>query len=820
MQSKSHVWSWLWVIAICAGLLIGARYLKPKPSDATSENSNSNISNCVVPRTLNLARQKQNSLETYNQDISEKEILDFYKSHTRETISPETFQHLEVMIRENVLRKLWADGSQESSTASILSHAAMTAAIQKHFPHETLTNADVVLFPEDSNLRIIVAEPASDFFRDTARHWKWIGDVAEELTSENDSFKELDIYAAEELSEFLSVLAVGAAELAAADSQDGVISSAALNSVFEKFASSTSDVVLPRNSNVGYSEIAKKKLQSELPEALFKEVTSDSNINFAHRSKRSFADRRAILTVPLGLAGGGVAANDFNGDGKADIYFAGRDGGATYVALGNGAFKNVTQTSGIKSDDESRAGYFVDFDNDGDNDLFITFVGARNRLFENDGSGHFTDVSDETGLLDDEFISHEAVWFDMDNDGLLDLYVANFGNWLGGDSPTLGRLNSNAPPNRLYRQQVQDGKHVFTEVAADMGVDDRGWTHCVGAFDFDHDGWADLFSINDFGASLVYKNIDGKGFKEVSRELHMDDIYNGMSFTLLDLYNDSNFSIYISQIMKLTHRQRYRRPTENTSIQFDPTKKDNLRILVTNRLFTRAFESRFRDDHDYRIEPASLGWSWDVSGLDYENDSDIDLLVLNGTESAAPTAPEKKNDPDYVGGRGYLSKFDYEQNVFFIQENGYFYDYSLKNPIAFLGNSRSSTFVDFDDDGDLDVIVTNYDSNAKVFKNLQQSKNNWIRLQLQGTQSNRNAIGATVHLQFDQQQRFGTVVSGSGFLSQKQYELHFGLGTAEKVETVTIKWPSGIKQELKDVAVNQTHRIIENAPEPSDAPGN
>ena len=177
-----------------------------------------------------------------------------------------------------------------------------------------------------------------------------------------------------------------------------------------------------------------------------------------------------------------------------------------------------------------------------------------------------------------------------------------------------------------------------------------------------------------------------------------------------------------------------------------------------------------------------------------------------------PASEEQKKDPAFVNGRNYLAKFNYEQNVFFIQEDGYFYDWSALNPIAFFGNSRSSTFVDFDDDGDLDVVVTNYSSKAKVFKNLQQSENNWVRFRLEGTRSNRNAIGAVAQLQFGDQQRFGTVVSGSGFLSQKQYELHFGLGAAEKVDSVTVQWPSGIKQKLTDIAPNKLHRIIEEVP--------
>ena len=799
-----------WVAAILASIaIVGIGYFAGSRNTAPAPAAEKKLEKIWLSKTKGLAKNKQRSLETYNQEISTKELLNFYRLHTGRSLSQDAYSELDRLMMQDVVRMLWLQCSESEASDTTILHRAMVESIHHSFPHKTLTNADVILFPDDSKLRCIVSEPASDFFRDTARHWKWIADWTELVSDDERSadFKELDAYAAEELSEFLSVLAVGVVQLAAEDSNDGELNVGEVQAAFAKIKQYSPDVVLPETRSVGFSDSVKLELQKQMPTKLFEE-SSDSGIDFVHTIKPQHQEARTRLAIPLGIAGGGVSVGDSDGDDLLDVYLAGDGGGALFRNLGAGKFEDATKAAGIKLDGESRAGYFVDYDNDGDQDLFITFVGAPNRLLNNNGEGTFVDVSKEVGLMNEDFVSHEAVWFDMNNDGLLELYVGNFGQWLAGHSPTIGRINSNAPPNRLYIQQVVDGEHKFVESSAKLGVDDRGWTHCVGVCDVDLDGWPDLFSINDFGASKLFRNIEGKRFEEASKEFHLDDIYNGMSFTLLDLNHNSNFSIYVSQIMKLTHRQRYSRPSEATKVQFDPTKKDNLRVLVNNRLFNKAFESSYRDDHNFLIEPAKLGWSWDVSGLDYENDSDLDLLVLNGTESLVPTNLSIKNR-NYIGGRSYLAQFDREQNRFFIQEDGYFYDWSEQNPVAFPGNSRGSSFFDADDDGDLDIVVSNYDAASKVFINLQDSGNNWVNLKLQGTKSNRNAIGAVVEIKFDGQSRFGVVVSGSGFLSQNPYALHFGLGKAERIDQVIVKWPSGIVQEIDGLEINSRHVVVE-----------
>ena len=802
--------SWFVVALLCAALLALGYFLRPanRTVDPNEPSKSRTSPQLQLPRTVQLARRKQQSLETYNGIISLEELLAFYRQHTKHIVNKDAYEKLDELMLSEVVQTLWKESSAIAK-GNRIQHGEMYQVLQQHFAHDTLTNADVILFPADSNLRSIVSEPVSDFFRDTARHWKWIAEFGESITeADGKDYKELDAYAAEELSEFISVLAVGVVELATSKSKDAVIEAEEISNVFASYKKYAPDVVMPRPAESRFSEQKKKEILASLPNPMFEEITKQTGIQYIHKPDAENQDKRIKLAVPLGIAGGGVSASDFDADGKTDIYFAGNHGGVLYQNLGDAKFEDVSEAAGLPSKGESRAGYFVDYDNDGDQDLFITFVGTRNRLLQNDGQGKFLDVSDEVGFLDDAFISHEAVWFDMNNDGLLDVYVANFGNWLGGDSPTLGRINKNAPPNRLYRHELVEGKHRFVEIGEQLNLDDRGWTHCVGAYDIDQDGWQDLFSINDFGASFVYRNINGEKFQEVSRELHLDDIYNGMSFTLLDLNHDSNFSIYITQIMKLTHRQRYRRPNEETPIQFDIDKKDNLRILVDNRLFSKAFESSFRDDHQFLIEPADFGWAWDASGFDYENDSDLDLIVLNGTESATPNNQQIRNKA-YISGRKYLTKFNFARNVSLIQQDGYFYDVSDRSPVSFFGNSRGTTFLDLDDDGDLDVVVSNYNNKQKIFRNNQNTSNNWIRFALTGTQSNRDGIGSVVEIKFGDQTRYGIVVSGSGFLSQKPYELHFGLGEATKLESATIKWPSGQVQELSDLEVNKLHEVVE-----------
>ena len=781
----------------------------------------------LLPRTRALIAQKTGSLEAYNLAVSETELVEFFNQHVDgHAVTAETFTSMTDLVMGDILPMLWRDSQQESSDSRFISHRAMASVIGKHFPRRVLTNADVILFPQHRDLRIVVAEAPQDHFRDSGWHWRWIGQYLEGLSpNELRGLKELDIYAAEELSEFLSVLGVALIDLAARDVDklaerprtpaDVAINARSIRKTYERIKQRTKASLTSfakRDSRVAtrFSDQTKRRLAAALPQPMFRDVTQSVGIDFRHVPNRRLWLRRSDLEVPLGIAGGGVASGDFDGDGHLDLYFAGDQGGRLYRNVLGTHFEDASSAAGLRLEGESRAGYFIDYDNDGDLDLYVTFVWQSNRLYENDGSGVFQEITDQVGLTSSKTVTHEAIWFDMDNDGLLDLYTANFGTWTEGAVPTLGRINANAPPNLLYHHRLEEGRHQFVEVAEEMGVDDRGWTHCVGAWDFDQDGYLDLFSLNDFGASLAYRNLqgEGKGFLEVSRDLHLDAVYNAMNFTLMDITHDGQPSIYISQVMKLTHRQRYRKPTEKTAVVFTAKNLENLRTLVTNRLFCQRSETgTYEDLHDACLEPAELGWAWDASALDYENDGDLDLLVLNGTESNIPT--EDGASKRYLSGRLFLKAHAEQQNVMYVSEGGYFYDVSQDCPLAYKGNSRGSTFFDYDADGDLDVAINDYNGPARIFENLQNSNHHWVRFQLEGTRSNRDAVGARVEIRFGDQVRYDQVVSGSGFLSQNPTVLHFGLGGADQVDQLLITWPSGAKQGRTDLSVDQTHKIVE-----------
>jgi hypothetical protein len=832
----STLFGWIITASAVLAIIASAIYVRgqvPSPKEATSleissEENNSQSSavestSIFLPRTRSLVQQKVNSLFAYNDERSVSELQNFFKSQTGSDLSHAGFAELNRLMVEEIIPDIWDRAQNDWYNQPVVLHSTMHKWIQLRYPHQTLTNADVIVFPDDEDLRMVVSEPISDYFRDSGWHWKWIGDFLANRTESDAGLtyvgkeKELDVYAAEELSEFLSVMGVALVEIAAARDTDGTLEANDLSAVYEEILGIERKVDKKSDHKsipFHYSETDKRAVLDAIETPMFLEITVDTGVDYFHRPGKSNWNLRTRLRVPVGLDGGGVAANDYDQDGDIDLYFAGDSCGRLYRNDGHGKFSDVHKEAGLPVKGETRAGYFADYDNDGDNDLLLTFCGAPHVLLNNDGKGKFTDVTEVVKLNSGNRVTHEAVWFDMNNDGLLDLYVANYGDWRVGAIPTLGRKNENATPNELFVQSVDKaGNHQFTEVGKDMGVGDRGWTHCVSAFDIDRDGWQDLFSLNDFGASLVYKNKQGKGFEEVSGKLKLDDIYNAMNFTLIDINHDGNLSIYVSEIMKLIHRQRYMRPTEQTEVVFNADVKDNMRIIVDNSLLTMEPGGFFSDRHNLLIEPSEMGWAWGVLAYDYENDSDEDLIVLNGTETELPPANQNamKGDTGFLDGRYFLSIFRDEANVCFLQKDGYFYNVSSSNPIGFKGNSRSAVAVDLDDDGDQDAVVINYDAPAMIFENLQSSDNHWIDVQLEGTRSNRNAVGATVEVRFGNQRRFKQVVSRTGFLSQGTYRLHFGIGKADKVDQVIIKWPSQGTQIVENLAIDQLHHIKEPA---------
>jgi hypothetical protein len=740
-----------------------------------------------LPRTRKLVIQKLGSLEAYNNAIAQADQLKEFSHWTGEReVELAAFEEMSRLMLDRIVPDLWREAQAKVGNGKMVTQKAMSHVIHHRWPQKLLPNGHVVLFPAHARLRMVASERMQDYFRDTGWHWRWIGQAIERDTITVSQAGELNIYAAEELSEFLSVLAVGMLEWSANVHEpplprDIRISGSVMKRALDIVQLNARDSLGEERKQVAFwSALTQEALLKGVSRPMFREVSQRVGLKYVHAPDPALDARRSELYMPTGIAGGGVSAGDFDGDGFADLYFAGGGGGSLCRNVEGKQFVDVSGTAGLAREGETRAGYFVDYDNDGDLDLFLTFVFKPNRLYRNEGGGKFTDVTKAAGIGGGELVTHEAVWFDYDNDGLLDVYVANFGMWPNGENPDLKIKNRSAPPNQLYHHRVVEGKHIFEEVAAKLGVDDRGWTHCVGAWDFDQDGWMDLISLNDFGQTIAFHNKQGKRFTEGTRTLHLDTVYNAMNFELIDLEHNGNPAIYVTEISKLTHRVRYPVPGQGTKIKFDHL--ENMRTLVVNKLLRRRTDGAFENVHDIHIEPAQMGWAWDASTFDYENDGDLDLLVLNGTVGKAGTGATGTHTEN-------LSRHAQQNNVCFLSQDRYFYDVSAVCELSYRGNSRSSAWFDFDNDGDLDVAINDYKGRGRIYENAQATGNHYLRVRLRGTRANRNAIGARVEVRFGDEKRFAQVVSGKGFLSQNPMTLHFGLGKVDKVEKVLVTWP-------------------------------
>jgi hypothetical protein len=561
----------------------------------------------------------------------------------------------------------------------------------------------------------------------------------------------------------------------------------------------------------GYSHEAKRRLIERLPKPMFREVAKDVGLNFRHASNPASIPKRAVLEIPMDIAGGGVSAGDYDGDGFDDLFFAGFGGGRLFHNEAGQRFTDATASAGLALTGESRAAYWVDYDNDGDLDVFITFVAQPCRLFQNLGGGRFADVSAEAGFNAHADITHEAVWFDADNDGWLDVYTASFGRWDQGREPIRGQQNTNAEPNRLYRHRVEGGRHRFEDIASQAGVNDTGWTHSVGAWDFDRDGKPDLFSFNDFGNARIYRNLGQLKFQECSEQIQFQPLNNGMGFSVMDLDRDGLFEAFVSEISIPVYQEgqaiRYRMDPGTITLPSDTL--HFLSVTVNNRLYSETGRGTLTNRFASVFEPAEMGWSWDGSAIDYDNDGTPDFSILNGTEERTPRLKGERREMHLAQAR-FINRYANEPNLFFVHQEGFWYHVGDFSQTDYAGNSRGCGVFDFDGDGDLDMAINDFEAPCKLFRNEQNLGNSWIRLQLIGRRSNRNAIGARVEVQDSRGERHhALVVSRKGFLSQDPFTLHFGLGRAEGITSGVIHWPSGATQSLGILAGRKKHQIEE-----------
>ena len=412
-------------------------------------------------------------------------------------------------------------------------------------------------------------------------------------------------------------------------------------------------------------------------------------------------------------------------------------------------------------------------------------------------------------------VSGPATTFDFDNDGLLDIYVTCFGNYLSGVLPTLERRNRNGLPNRLFRNL---GGMRFEEVTERAGVGDRGWGQAVTHTDIDGDGRQDLIVGNDFGVNVYYRNLGDGRFEDVSAQLGTDKPSYTMSIGTADLNRDLVPDIYISNIVTMNKDEKYVLPNADTRMKFNLEKLAHLRVVEANDLFLSSAKDGGLPS--YQLSRAvgrghsSTGWAWDADFFDADNDGDDDLYVLNGMNEFnlySSRNPYFMNPDDLEADKVFLPVAPAETNVFFVNREGRLHNDSQDSGLDFSGNSRSAAYLDADADGDLDVVTLDYHGPARLFRNLlDDAARHWISIELEGDPQsgvNRDAIGARVVITPQGGQPILREVQGStGYMSVHPKRLHTGLGAATSAD-VKITWPNGESTVLTDLPVNRCHFI-------------
>jgi len=491
---------------------------------------------------------------------------------------------------------------------------------------------------------------------------------------------------------------------------------------------------------------------------------------------------------------GGVAALDYDNDGRIDIYFTNgaklpelkKEDPSYYNCLlrnqGDGTFKDVTEEAGLTGSqlDFCYGAAAGDFDNDGRTDLFVCGTG-RNTLYHNLGNGSFVDVSERSGLgkTPENTLSIQGAWFDYDNDGLLDLVLSNYTLWNPGMDKRCTNGNVEVychpktyvrVPHRLYHN-LGDGK--FEDVTERSGfAKSLGKGMGIGIADFNDDGWTDVFVANDTEPNFLYLNQRDGTFKEVG--LLYGVAYNeagatvsAMGCDVKDYDNDGWVDVFYNnlagQIWALFRNQR------GKWFQYvSPVTK----ILI--------------------MSGSRAGWS--NGFIDYNNDGFKDLYSANGdVDDLNASARQHDTIFENRGGKDFVDVS---------QEMG--------SDFLRLGFQRGSAFADLNNDGFMDIVVTSLNQKPRILMNSADNGSHWLLLQLTGHKSNRDAIGTKIKVTTPSGRTlYNHVTVSVGFISSSDRRVHFGLGQEARAASIELRWPSGVVQTLTDVPADQLLQVDE-----------
>jgi len=555
--------------------------------------------------------------------------------------------------------------------------------------------------------------------------------------------------------------------------------------------------------------------------------------------------------------GTGLCAADVDGDGRPDLYFVTQLGtNELWRNLGGGRFENITDRAGLRMPDAIAAGCaFADIDNDGLPDLFVTTVRHGNRLFKNVGGGKFRDITAQAGV---GYVGHSsgAVFFDYDGDGLLDLFVTNVGRYTTDEKGPGGyyvglsdAFHGHTHPDRAEASILYHnlGGNRFKDVTRDVGLVDLSWSGDATVIDVNDDGFPDLYVLDMQGENHLWLNQGGKRFRDATRSYFPKTPWGAMGVKVFDFDGDGRFDVFVTDM----HSDMWvnippgnwaaegrKADSARALADFFPTGKR--RFIFGNALFHNRGGGRFDEVSD--AVGVETYWPWGPSVDDLNADGWDDIFIAAGM-----------NFPHRYGinsvllneaGRNFLpAEFlvgveprpnGATEQVWFTLDCGGADRGSVMCPacsepggaalgcrheggghVSVMGSlgTRAAVILDLDGDSDLDIVTNEFNAPPQVLvSDLAQRRHvNFLEVRLRGTRSNREGLGAHVTVVLPDGRRILKAMDGkSGYLSQSDLPLYFGLGEADHAASVEVRWPSGRRQTVAGpVAGNRTIDIVE-----------
>ncbi|MEZ6152281.1 MAG: CRTAC1 family protein [Pirellulaceae bacterium] len=541
----------------------------------------------------------------------------------------------------------------------------------------------------------------------------------------------------------------------------------------------------------GLTSVLEREIAPEMVRFTFADATHEAGFDFHHFP----ATRQSLLPEDMGS---GLAWGDYDNDGDHDLFLvnfrssivaseasAAESGRcALYRNDGDGRFTDVAEDAGVDCSIYGMAAAWGDCDSDGDLDLYITAYGP-NILYRNEGNSRFTDISQIAGV-DDERFSAGCAWGDFDRDGRIDLYVTTYVNFQYSDEDlarvkqikgevnpyTINPSSFAADTNVLYHN---NGDGTFTDIAQQAGVaDPEGRSLGAIWFDFDNDQWLDLYVANDVSANGVFLNNGDSTFSDIGAVSLAADYRGAMGLAVCDYGDDGDFDLFVTHWIAQENAFFL-----NNSLAAPPSGGRGL-VMFADRADAVGLG---------QVSLSTVGWG--TGFVDFDNDSHLDLWVVNGSTlqdhaDATALVPQRPHVFRQQDGKGFF-------------ETGVQACSRLGEPIV----GRGGAHADYDGDGKMDLAIMSYGGQPVLLHNTTPAPGHWIGVRLRQTTGNTFGLGAVVVVRTKDRVQTAIVGAEGSYLSQSPSDLHFGVGDAEIVDSITVRWPDGTEETVTDVDVDR-----------------